>query len=155
MKYCIDTSSILTGWRHSYPPEVFPGLWDKLNELIQNGELISTEEVLHELEKKDDEVYKWALDRKIMFIEIDDDIQVAVREILQNHKRLLDTRKNRSGADPFVIALAKIRGCTVVTNEQLTNSPDRPHIPDVCKSFNIPTVSLLDLIKEKGWVFRV
>jgi hypothetical protein len=152
--YSIDTSSILTGWRRTYPPDVFPPLWEKLDDLIKKGDLIATEEVLHELERKDDEVYDWALGRRDMFIEIDDEIQVVVQQILRDHKKLLDTRKGRSGADSFVIALAKIRGCDVVTNEHPTNSPDRPHIPDVCRSLGIRTVTLLELIREQGWVFR-
>ena len=53
MKYSIDTSSILTGWRRTYPPDIFPTLWEKLDELIAEQILIATEEVLHELEKKD------------------------------------------------------------------------------------------------------
>ena len=49
MKYSIDTSSILEGWRRHYPLDVFPGLWDQLDSLIADGDLRSTEEVLHEL----------------------------------------------------------------------------------------------------------
>jgi hypothetical protein len=56
-----------------------------------------------------------------------------VIEILRDHKKLVDTRKNRSGADPFVIALAKVEGCNVITGEKPTNRLERPHIPDVCR----------------------
>jgi len=51
-----------------YPPDVFPSLWEKLDELIEKGELAATEEVLIELGKKDDDVYKWAKDREFMFV---------------------------------------------------------------------------------------
>jgi hypothetical protein len=40
-------------------------------------------------------------------LEIDDDVQEIVKEILRDHPRLVDTVKGRSGADPFVIALAE------------------------------------------------
>jgi hypothetical protein len=36
------------------------------------------------------------------------DVQVAVREVLVQHERLIGIGKGRRGADPFVIALA---GC--------------------------------------------
>ena len=153
MKYSIDTSAILDAWVRGFPPDVVPGLWKQLEELIDNGQLIATEEVLYELEKKEDDAYKWAKNHKNMFILTDEMIQLAVIEILRDHKKLIDTRKNRSGADPFVIALAKVEGCGVVTGEKPTNSPDRPKIPDVCRAIDIPCINILQLCRAQKWVF--
>ena len=153
MKYCIDTSAILDGWVRYYPPDVVPGLWEKLENLISNGQLIATEEVLYELEKKKDDVYKWAKKHEKMFVPIDEKIQLIVTEILKKHKKLVDTRKNRSMADPFVIALAKIENCKVVTGEQPTNNLDVPKIPDICRAIGISYISLLQLCREQKWVF--
>jgi len=153
LKYSIDTSAILETWRRSYPPDVFPGLYSRLDELIQLGDLRATEEVLYELERKDDEVVQWVKGRPEFFVEIDNDIQLAVQEILLKHKKLLDQRKNRSGADPFVIALAQLNECTVVSNERATNSPERPNIPDVCRAYGIRCITVLELIREQGWTF--
>jgi len=153
LKYSIDTSAILETWRRSYPPDVFPGLYSRLDELIQLGDLRATEEVLYELERKDDEVVQWVKGRPEFFVEIDNDIQLAVQEILLKHKKLLDQRKNRSGADPFVIALAQLNECTVVSNERATKSPERPNIPDVCRAYGIRCITVLELIREQGWTF--
>ncbi len=60
MKYSIDTSAILDGWNRYYPPDVFPGLWRRLEGLIGDGHLKATEEVRMELERKDDEAFSWA-----------------------------------------------------------------------------------------------
>jgi hypothetical protein len=57
LKYSIDTSAILDAWTRYYPPDVMPGLWKQLEELVDNGQLLATEEVLYELEKKEDNVY--------------------------------------------------------------------------------------------------
>ena len=152
MRYSIDTSAILHAWRRSYPPEVFPSLWKKFDELIERGDLLATEEVLRELEKKDDEVHEWVKRRQHMIVPIDVRIQEVVSTILASHKKLLDTRKNRSGADPFVIALAVIRDCTVVTNEAPTSSPSRPNIPDVCSALGVRSIDVLGLIREQRWV---
>jgi len=108
---------------------------------------------LYELERKDDEVVQWVKGRPEFFVEIDNDIQLAVQEILLKHKKLLDQRKNRSGADPFVIALAQLNECTVVSNERATNSPERPNIPDVCRAYGIRCITVLELIREQGWTF--
>lgn len=153
MKYSIDTSAILDGWVRYYPPDVIPALWDRLARLIDNGALIATEEVLYELEKKNDDAYKWAKSHDKMFMEIDEETQIAVSEILSNHKKLIGARKNRPMCDPFVIALAKVKNCKVITAEKPTNNPERPNIPDVCNALGISCISLLELCREQKWVF--
>ena len=85
---------------------------------------------------------------------LDGSIQAQVRAILAQHQRLLDTRKNKSGGDPFVIALAQVRRCTVVTAELATNSLTRPKIPDVCGALNVPGISLVDLFRQEGFIVR-
>ncbi len=154
MKYSVDTSAILNNWHRYYPPDVFPALWSRLDELIEAGMLIATEEVLRELQRQSDEVYAWATKRKGMFQPLDGKIQIVVRDILHGFPRLVDTRKHRSGADPFVIALARVENGGVITGEQPSGVLDKPHIPDVCSALSIPCMNLLDLIRMQGWVFR-
>ncbi len=154
MRYSIDTSAILDGWTRYYPPDIFPALWGHLDELIKTGGLIATEEVLVELERKEDSTYEWFRQRKHMFIPIDGRIQEAVTKILQDYERLVDTSKNRSMCDPFVIAVAQVERCSVVTAEKMTNNPAKPRIPDVCQALGIETITLLELIRRQHWVFR-
>ena len=134
---------------------MFPGVWEKLGELIEGGEIIASEEVKHDLSRKDDELFDWANKRSHMFIPIDEEIQLVVAEILKGHKKLIDTRRNRSGSDPFVIALAKIRGCAVVTGEKPSNSEKRPHIPDVCAALGLKWIDIVQLLREEGLVLRL
>jgi hypothetical protein len=153
MKYSVDTSSILDGWNRYWPPDVFPGFWKKVDEAIDDGRMVATEEVLGELKKKDDAVFKWAKARKKMFVPIDDEIQEAVTNILGRFPKLLDTRRNRSSCDPWVIGLAQTRGLSVLTGERPTTSADRPHIPDVCVAFGVRWFGLVQLARDEGWVF--
>jgi hypothetical protein len=88
-----------------------------------------------------------------MFIPIDGPIQGEVSAILAAYERLVDSRKNRSRADPFVIALARLKGCAVVAEEGPTGRPDRPHIPDVCKGLSIRCIKLVEMFRELGWKF--
>ena len=60
----MDTSAWLDGWARDYPPDVFPSLWEKIDELIANGTICSTEEVYIELKKKDDSLIEWMKTRK-------------------------------------------------------------------------------------------
>lgn len=152
MRYSIDTSALLDGWRRYYPPDVFPDVWTGLEELIEKGEIRATEEVFVELEKRDDEIFGWAKSRKeSLFVPIDDRIQERVAAILGQHERLV--RHNRSGADPFVIGLAMIEGCTVVTGERPSGNLDKPKIPDVCGALEVPWLDLLGLFRQQGWRF--
>lgn len=154
MRYSLDASILIEGWRRQFPPDVIPGLWDGLDDLIQASDLRATEEVFHELERKDDEVYAWAKERPELFIPIDGSIQTVVTEILVQHPTLIDSRRNRSSADPFVIALARQNSCLVLTDERPTGRPNRPHIPDVCSFYGIGYDNLLGLIRREGWIFR-
>ncbi len=154
MRYSVDASILIEGWRRQFPPDIVPGLWEGLDELIQAGHFRATEEVLYELERKDDEVYEWAQQRPDLFIPIDENIQAIVSEILSQHRTLIDSRRNRSSADPFVIALARQYSCVVLTDEQPTGSSRRPHIPDVCSAYGIVFDNLLGFIRRQGWVFR-
>lgn len=143
----------MDGWKRYFPPDVMPGLWTKIEELIDNAELCASEEVLYELEKKEDEVYEWAKNHSELFITTDEELQREVTTILRNHRKLIDARKNRSGADPFVIAVAKIKKCKLVTGENPTYSTSRPNIPDVCRIIGIECINLIDLCREQKWVF--
>src|ERR1043166_503397 len=52
-----------------------------------------------------------------MFLRLDADIQRVVAEILAAHPRLVEAGGKRSAADPFVIAVARLHKCVVVTGE--------------------------------------
>lgn len=150
--YSIDTSALLDAWIRWYPPDLFPKLWENFEALISEKRLIASEEVLVELEKKDDEIYKWAKKQK-MFYPLTTEIQLISSQILNKFPRLIDSRKERSQADPFVIALAKNRNCLVVTGEKNPGTEDRPRIPIVCKAFGITQINIVQLIRAEGWRF--
>ena len=153
MKYSVDTSAIIEGWVRGFPPDLAPHGWMKIEESIDGGVLVASEEVLIELEKKHDKVYEWACKRKHMFVPTDEKIQEAVRSILRDYNRLVDTRRNRSGADPFVIALAMVKRVSVVTAENPTGRPEHPKIPDVCEALGIRWLNMVELFREQGWHF--
>jgi hypothetical protein len=153
VKYCIDTSSILHAWVEAYPPHNFPQVWAKIDQFVAKGKLISSDEVLRELKKKHDSAYQWAKNHGNFFVPLDEPIQELVADILFKHRRLVDTRKGRLGADPFVIAVAHLKNCTLVTNEALTNNLQKPNIPDVCDVMKVPCMNILQLIQAEGWIF--
>src|ERR1700749_1573303 len=144
--YSADSSALIHGWRRIYRPKNFSPVWNRLGGLIEEGRLKTSIEVYNDLEKKDDELFKWCKDRKEkLVVDIDDNIQAHVARIMKAYPRLVDTVKGRSGSDPFVIALAASSDptMTVVTEEFVGTV----RIPDVCNGERIPYCGLADLIE--------
>lgn len=148
--YSIDSSALIHAWRRAYRPKNFGFVWAGFDLLIEEGRLRASIEVYNELERKDDELLAWCKDRKEkMFLEIDEEIQAIVTDILREHPRLVDTVKGRSGADPFVIALAETTKpfMKVLTEEM----PGKTKIPDVCDARSVKCINLADMIEEEDW----
>jgi Domain of unknown function (DUF4411) len=151
VRYSIDTSSLISGFRDRFPYEVIPAFWNRdLPNLVELGDLRATEEVKEELRVQDDELLQWTKELDDLFVEVDADIQREVRAILRTHGRLIHA--GRSGADPFVIALARINDCTVVCEEG-SGSERNPKIPDVCSALGLRCIRLIDLVLEQGWMY--
>jgi hypothetical protein len=72
------------------------------------------------------------------------------------HKRLVDSTKWRSVADPWVIAHAMSENAIVVTKEPYEpNSTDRVKIPNVCEAMGIEWMDDFRLIRELGLQFNI
>jgi hypothetical protein len=159
LKYCIDTSGLTFGWRHHYPPDIYPSLWRDIEGAINDGTLIAPDEVLEELKRGGDDLYDWVRTKNGFFVPHDADVQAAVSAILADpeHAKLLYTQ-NATGiviADPFVIAAAQVHSCAVISNEtlMLNPSPRKTKIPNVCAALGVPHVSLLEFIRAQGWKY--
>jgi hypothetical protein len=151
-EYCLDTSVLIESWVRNYRPSSFPSFWKKMENSIREGNMIAPEIVLDELKRKDDELYKWAKNQKMLFIPLSIEIQEIQTGIINSYPKLIDTSKNRSMCDPWVIALARLQKCTVVTEEN-RGSEKRPKIPDVCDALGIECLKIADLIEELKWSF--
>ncbi len=147
MAFCVDTSGWLDGWHRYYPRDVFPSLWQNIEDRVSGYEIIASEEVYVEVQKKDDDLHEWMKQRKFMLIPANESIQRRVAEILARYPRLVDTLKGRSQADPFVIATAVETGSIVVTGESF-GSATKPRIPFVCQQLGIRCITFLDMIRE-------
>ena len=151
--HSFDTSSLLNGRRDLLPPKVFKTLWLNIEAMIDAGDVRSVDVVLHELSQRDDDVHAWAKEQGALFLPLDHDIQRATSEILQLHPKLMGVGGGRNGADPFVIALARVRGGVVVTEETASGNIQKPRIPDVCDAINVPWVNLIGFVTAQGWSY--
>jgi nucleotide-binding universal stress UspA family protein len=69
------------------------------------------------------------------------------------HAGILQPGEDRVNADPFVIALARRHGLTVVSEERRSGNPSAPKIPNVCAARGVRCVNLLGLMADLGWTF--
>lgn len=165
MIYVFDTSSIRS-LQHFYP-RVFKSIWDGLDALAQQGRLISTREVFNELERQaiSADLLNWAKRNKSMFTTPNTAELQFVATILQieHFQSIIGVQQRLKGtpvADPFVIACAKIKQGTVVTEEgwlrpsdKLTPKPNAAKIPNVCAHFKVPCIDLEEFMQQQGWAF--
>jgi len=153
-KYCLDTNVLIQAWNTYYSMDLAPKYWGILDEMAQAGTVFCTHEVKREIEKVDDELNKWTKQRDYLFRDITEDVQQHVRDVLKTFPRLVDTTKDRSMADPWVIAHALAETATVVTKEMITPAGSkRIKIPDVCHTFKVRCINDFEFIKEVGITF--
>lgn len=151
-KYVFD-SNIYINLQRRQPIDVYPSVWSKISELMESGIVISSREVYDELSVGNDDIVEWAKARKESFLPSDVEIQKRVRKILAEHRGLVEGGKKKNSADPFVIALAQEKKCTVVSEEVRSNSMEAPKIPNVCEAYGIPQIDLVAFMREMKIAF--
>lgn len=155
LSYVIDTSALIHWYVETYPPILLPKLPDRIEGLIAEGRLVAPIEVESELERQADDLLEWAKGNPALFVEEDENVQAEVRELMRRHFNRAKPHKGISGADPFVIAMAKVRGkrWAVVANENPGSAENRK-IPFVCKDSGIPCMDFQGMMRQERWVFR-
>ncbi|MFA8342598.1 MAG: DUF4411 family protein [Rhodothermaceae bacterium] len=157
-KYCLDTNCFIEAWNKYYSPDFCGNYWDVLEKLGREGVLFIPAMVKKEIDKKDDELSQW-LKRNSSFVKpITEDVQIKLREIYakdSSHRRLVDTTKERSMADPWVIAHALAEDAVVVTKEALMGEAStKVKIPNVCENMDIEWMDDFSFIRETNILFN-
>lgn len=155
--YILDTNTLSQLFRFYYRDN-FPSLWKRFDQLVQDGRILSTREVLRELGdgNKAQIAYEWAKEYENLFPDPGiEEVQFVSRIFGVAHfQQNLQTKKGKPRkqvADPFVIAQAKRTGGTVVTEE--SKPPNGARIPNICERFEIPCIKLQQLMDREGWIF--
>ena len=156
MIYVFDTNSLSVF--NNYYPATFPKLWERLDMLADEGTITSVSEVLRELENDNRSTFiqQWAKNHKSVFAKPSNEELLVVQQILAiPHFQVLISNKailkGTPVADPFVVAAAKVKGATVVTEEAL--KPNAAKIPNVCGHFGVKCIDLEIFMSDEGWTF--
>lgn len=151
MIYCIDTSAMIDAGNRHYPSDLFPAFWEKMDGLAGAGRLKAPPMLVEELEKRDEEWRKWVYDREAQIIVPPD------APFLDNMKNVVHTYTQlgadpeRLTGDPFFISLSLTKGMTLLTSERPNKGPVK--IPRVCEAVGVPTITLLNFMRQEGWRF--
>ncbi len=158
-KYCLDTNFFIEAWNKYYSPDFCSEYWEIIDELAKQGIVFIAQEVKKEIDKGDDNLKNWLKDKHYIVKPIDENVQLNLKKIYakdKSHQYLANNIKNRSIADPWVIAHAMSENAVVVTKEYLSrsNNPQKIKIPDVCENMNVKWINDFDFIKEVNIKFN-
>lgn len=135
--------------------DLCPTYWEIIDTLAQEGQVFSPIEVKKEILKDDDGLANWIKPRPYIFKEITIDVQKHLRNIMALYPRLVDSTRQRSIADPWVIAFALQDNAIVVTKEMPTGANSRRiKIPDVCEAMKVSWMDDFQFAKEIGIKFQ-
>ena len=156
MAYVFDTNSFRV--LGNYYPEQFPTFWEKFNQAVTFGKIISVRETRRELEFQvhHPHLFDWVKDHGHIFLSPRPSEMQFVSDIFSvSHFQTLVSAKTRllgqPCADPFIIAKAQfINGCVVTEERQ---RPNAARIPNVCEHFEVDCTNLQGFMERERWTF--
>ena len=155
--YCLDSNAFIEGKKGPYGFDIAPRFWELIDELTDSGQISCSAQVYDELLEGQDDLEGWARDRRSqgLFVEPDAEVQEAYRDVVAHVvQRYPDNQARRrflNRADPWVIAHAIAKGCTVVTLEM--RDPEisqQVKIPNVCDQLNVSSINTYQMLRELG-----
>ncbi len=158
-KYCLDANVLIQAWQKYYAPSICPSYWDVLNHFGKAEKLFIPELVYEEITRTEDDLSNWLKSGNIPIRKIDEEVEKCLRDIFNtnpNHKFLIYNTKQRSMADPWVIAHAIKEGGVVVTKEERVTALNskKIKIPNVCDNMKVNWINDFQLVSELGLVFN-
>jgi hypothetical protein len=156
MSYVFDNSPLSVLFRNYYR-RTFPSLWERFDQLVTDGRLVSTREALREIEDgAPDNLREWAKQHHALFATptaAEGAFVARIYSVTHFQQNIEQQKLLRGGniADPFVIAKAAVEDRAVVTMEQF--KPQAAKIPNICRHFRVRCLSLEEFMEEEGWEF--
>jgi len=152
-KYCLDANIIIKAWQEYYSPKFCPTYWEILSELGIKEKIFLPQMVFEEITRTDDDLSDWLKKSHVPIHKIDGKVTESLKRIYATdpmHKHLVDNIKQRSLADPWVIAHALKENAVVVTKEakEIAINTKRIKIPNVCENMGIRWINDFQFIEE-------
>lgn len=161
--YLLDANVFIQAYLRYYSFDLVPRFWPELVKYVQNGRIKSIDRVLNEIYKKDDDLKKWVNEKIEQCFEDTDH-----KDVLDEYASLINWAQNQDyttgaknnfvkadNADAWVVAYAKARDFTVVTQEYFNeDARKKVQVPNVCQHFNVRWLNTFDMMRELGIVIK-
>lgn len=147
--FVIDACALIDAAKeYNMSKKTFSPIWESFEQLIDNGQLISSIEVFDEL--KDDDLIEWSKKHKEIFVPASKEIQDQVKVVLKKYPTFIKMKSSaNSNGDPFLVATAIVNNGCIVTNERSGDEKTCDYkIPNVCKGFDIEYMDLHSFVNQ-------
>lgn len=153
--YVVDTCvmrEMLFHFRREIP--AFDRMWDKVDQMIESGEIVFVKESYSELERQctSAENLKWLKSQKKYFTapsneECEIVAQIYAQRNFQNNVAKKNILNGQPVADAFLVARAKYIGENAVVVSREALKPNAAKIPNMCAALNVHYIDDKDFQK--------
>jgi len=157
--YLLDANVFIEAKNRYYGFDIVPAFWEWLDRRQASLEIASITSIYDELAQGDDDLSDWVKARRDSGWWLDiagQEVQESYGEIVawvMSHQGFTQAAKDEflAGADPWLIAKARVLGVKIVTHEQLDlNAKRKVFIPVVCNHFDVDYLDTFELIRSFG-----
>ncbi len=156
--YLLDSNVFIQAKNHYYSFQICPGFWESL--ILENAEemVFSIDRVKTELEKGNDELTQWVEDAtsETFFKKTDSKAVIEcftkIMNWVQSEQQYYESSKAEfaGGADPWLIAYAKVNDLVLVTHESFAaDSKNKVPIPNVCVNFDVKYTRIFEMLETQ------
>jgi hypothetical protein len=160
--YILDANVFIEASRRYYAFDLAPPFWKSLINYADIGRVVSIDRIKQELERGHDELADWVRNdfHQAFASTNEEDVINSYREIMiwvNSQEQFADAAKAdfANGADGWLVAYARIKGCIVVTHEVYSAEVKiKVPIPNVCRAFNVEPIDTFKMLRELGVKFK-
>ncbi len=117
---------------------------------MSDATVFSCEEVYLELKEQDDDLFGWADERRKHFLQPDEKVNDEMLNVMATFPNLAAKGASLNRADPWIVAVARIKWAVVVTDEQPSAEKARPtkppKLPNVCEALDVQWMRPIDFL---------
>lgn len=152
--YLLDANTYIHAKNLYYSFDFCPAYWDWLDKQCAVGKIASIDMVANELVSGNDELVTWVKSRPEHFLLCDDAetqslVGTIAQDLMQGHYNQQNRDNFLAGADPWIIAKAKVIGATVVSHEsKITQQGKKIKVPNVCQQYGVECISTFELLRK-------
>ena len=151
-QYIVDTDVIIAFY-DSIPMDVYKTQWKMIGKYLDEKRIVVCEAVFNEI-KKAEELKEWLNNyRKDLVPCYTQDVLVEAKVIINKYPKLIDVNNTSDQSDPYIIALAKMKGLIVLSNESYSEGGKKTKIPYICKDLGITCINTRAFYKNEAWQF--